>query len=506
MNTTTIEADYVIAGAGAVGLAFADTLLDDSDATMVIVDRRARPGGHWNDAYPFVRLHGPSATYGVNSMALGSGRIDAVGSNRGLHELAGGAEICAYFDRVMQHRLLPSGRVRYLPLTELGADGIATSRLDGRRLRLHARRKWVDATLADSQVPATHGPRFAVADGVRLVTPTGLARLERPCAGFVIVGGGKTAIDTALWLLEQGTDPSRITWIRPRDAWLLDRANVQPTLEFFARTVDAIAGELEAARDASSVDDLFARLEAAGLLLRIDPTVAPTMYRCAIVSAAELAQLRRIERVVRLGHVRSVEPARVVLEGGTIAASPDQVFVHCSAGGLPRGPAQPIFQGRRIVPQYVRRCSPTFSAAFVAHVEATIDDDERKNALCTPVPVPNEPLDWLRMHLATAQNQQRWATQPGLQQWLQRSRLEAYTALFAQASEQRDPGLVAALERLRDAKRPGLEGIARLLGDLAREARPAAIPSRVRAGVRPPAVDERGQQRRRAAPCVMVSE
>ena len=40
-------------------------------------------------------------------------------------------------------------------------------------------------------------------------------------------------------------------------------------------------------------------------------------------------------------------------------------------------------------------------------------------------------FDWLRMHLQTARNQARWAQHPGLQDWLRRSRLEAYTGLFA---------------------------------------------------------------------------
>ena len=41
----------LIVGAGAVGLAFADTLLcEDAEATITIVDRHGKPGGHWNDA------------------------------------------------------------------------------------------------------------------------------------------------------------------------------------------------------------------------------------------------------------------------------------------------------------------------------------------------------------------------------------------------------------------------------------------------------------------------
>jgi NAD(P)-binding Rossmann-like domain len=117
-----LEADYVIVGAGAVAMAFADTLLTDTEASIIMVDRGHKPGGHWNDSYPFVGLHGPSINYGVNSRPLGTGRID-----KGLHELAGGHEICAYFDQMMRQRFLPSGRVTYLPLSNYTDDGVVTS-------------------------------------------------------------------------------------------------------------------------------------------------------------------------------------------------------------------------------------------------------------------------------------------------------------------------------------------------------------------------------------------
>jgi cation diffusion facilitator CzcD-associated flavoprotein CzcO len=106
MNT-----DYLIIGAGATGLAFADTLLQElPDVHITLVDERTKPGGHWVDAYPFVALHQPSAIYGVNSLALGSGRKDTEGRNQRLYELATGAEVVGYFDRVVNERLLPSGR------------------------------------------------------------------------------------------------------------------------------------------------------------------------------------------------------------------------------------------------------------------------------------------------------------------------------------------------------------------------------------------------------------
>ena len=109
------QTDYLIIGAGAAGLAFADTLLEETDAHITIVDRRGKPGGHWNDAYSFVALHQPSAFYGVNSLELGTNSKDSFGVNKGLYELASGPEVSGYFGRVMHQKLLPSGRVSYHP-------------------------------------------------------------------------------------------------------------------------------------------------------------------------------------------------------------------------------------------------------------------------------------------------------------------------------------------------------------------------------------------------------
>lgn len=467
MTGVVLEADYVIVGAGAAGMAFADSLLAESDASIIMVDRRHKPGGHWNDTYPFVRLHAPSALYGVNSLPLGSGNLDRAGPNAGLQELASGAEICAYFDQVMCQRLLPSGRVTWLPLSDYGAGGEVTSRITGTRHRVRARRRIVDATLADTRVPATHPPDFLVSPGVRLVTPDALPRLGRVAGGFTVIGAGKTAMDTAVWLLDQGVDPAAITWIRPRDAWLINRAHVQTDFAFFEATIGGFAAEFEAARDATCIDDLFARLEAAEHLRRIDRDVLPSMFRCAIASDAELRQMRRITRVVRLGHVQSIEAGRIVLDHGAIPTSPEQVHIHCCADGIPRQPPQPVFQEGRIALQYLRRCSPTFSAALIAYLEASIDGDAEKNQLCTPVMLPDQPLDWLRMLALESRNAARWRKLPALRKWLAGARLNAVSAMIERALREPAPGNMAALERYRNAVGPGMTGLCRLLGEAA---------------------------------------
>jgi cation diffusion facilitator CzcD-associated flavoprotein CzcO len=79
-----LETDYLVIGLGAMGMEFADTLLTESQASVIFVDRHDRPGGHWNDAYPLVRLHAASANYGLNSTPLGEDTIDQVGLNRGI--------------------------------------------------------------------------------------------------------------------------------------------------------------------------------------------------------------------------------------------------------------------------------------------------------------------------------------------------------------------------------------------------------------------------------------
>src|ERR1700734_32024 len=71
-----METDYLVIGAGALGMGFVDTLLEHSDAEIVIVDRRHGAGGHWLDSYSFVQLHQPSMNYGVNSTPLGRGRVE----------------------------------------------------------------------------------------------------------------------------------------------------------------------------------------------------------------------------------------------------------------------------------------------------------------------------------------------------------------------------------------------------------------------------------------------
>lgn len=456
-----IEADYLIVGAGATGMAFADVLVTETDATLAIVDRYDRPGGHWTRAYPYIRLHQPSEFYGVNSKELSSGFKYTSGWNAGLYELASGAEVVGYYDQVMRHHFLRSGQVRYFPKCEYTEGGSIRSLLSGKTHEVKAQ-KIVDATYSKVAIPALQLPGYEVADAARCVPPNTVATLDRAPDGYVVIGAGKTGIDVCLWLLENGVEPGDIQWIMPRDPWMYDRGNIQPGPEFGERTLGWFAGDLEAAALATSIDDLFERLEAKDSLLRLDSTVRPTMFHAAIVSVDELDQLRRIKNKVRLGHVRSIGRDEIVLDEGAIPTTPDTLHIDCTAKGLARRPAVPVFDGDHITPQNLRRLQPTFSVALIGHVEASYGSDAEKNELCTPNPFPDSDVDWLRTMLTTLKNMARWNADEDLTAWIGSSRLDVFRHTGAADPT---PAQRELIDKIRELAPVATSNLQRLLGD-----------------------------------------
>jgi hypothetical protein len=433
--------------------------LTETDARIVIVDKHAMPGGHWNDAYGFVRLHQPSAYYGVGSRPLGSNRIDESGLNKGYYELPSGAEVSAYFDALMRERFLPSGRVQYFPMCDYRGDGKFASLLSGAEQTVPYR-KLVDATFFRTLVPATHTPKFEIGDGVTLVAPHRLHAVAPGYKQFVIIGAGKTAMDTCVWLIQMGADPSSIRWIVPRDSWLINREITQPGETFVANNMGGLAHQMEASADAANLDDLFDRLERTGQLLRIDPSVRPTMYRGATISRAEVEVLRTIKDIVRKGHVRAIAPERVAFDHDEIAAAANSLFIDCSAVPLSARPPEPIFAGDRITIQMVRAQLVSISAATVAHVEAAYTDEAEKNALCQPIPAASTDVDWARCMLADLHNSKRWAADKPLRRWVSEHRLSGFGA------KPNDPEAEAIGRRIRDARPRAEANLTRLLAEL----------------------------------------
>jgi hypothetical protein len=465
-----IATDYLVIGSGTAGLAFADTLLDETDAHITVVDRHGKPGGHWNDAYSFVTLHQPSAFYGVNSMALGTGRKDTTGLNAGLYELASGPEVAGYFDRVMNHKLLPSGRVSYHPMCNYLGGQQFESMLSGARTEVQVRRKVVDATHHSPSVPSTHAPRFRVAPGVRLVPPNALPQLGcDPREGglprhFVIIGAGKTAMDAAVWLINAGAPPDAIHWVMPRDSWLVNRVTTQTGPEFFKAAIGGQADQMEAFAKATSTDDLFARLEACSAVLRIHRDQKPTMFHLATTTPAEVEVLRSIGQVIRLGRVQAIEVGRLVLDQGCVTLPADALYIDCTASAVAvrENEVQPIFQGDRIVLQLVRLPQPAFSAALVAYVEAHYEGDVQKNRLCATVPFPHTMAGYARSVLVNMGNQFHWGQDKELRQWVRASRLDGFGKLMSGIDPQ-DTAKQDIMARFREQAVAAMANLPRLI-------------------------------------------
>lgn len=458
MPTRTLATDYLVIGAGAMGMAFTDALIDHADVHVTLVDRRHVPGGHWEDAYSFVQLHQASVFYGVASTRLGSGAAQTTGPEAGLQERARQPEIRAYYDDILHRRFLGTGRVTFLGGSDYHTDGsshFVTSRVSGETARIDVRRRVVDAAYLSPTIPATPPPPFGVADDAPVVPVNELPRLSEAPRRYVIVGCGKTATDAIVWLLHHGVTPNRITWVRPRDPWMLSRAIVQPAP---GMALKLAADILEAGADAESLDDFFLRLEAADVMLRIDREVLPTMAKTPTLGAWELELLRGIENVVRLGHVKRVTAREIVLDRGTIPLEPGALVVHCAASGLQYPPLVPVF-GPTIRLQTIRGGFPCFNAALTGYVEATRDDDRERNRLCPPNTLPDNAENWTRMVVRGSVAAARYGAEPDIAAWANGCALNPGRVL----PEERDaPAVLAQKARLARFAEPGLARLAEL--------------------------------------------
>ncbi len=417
MGLGSLDTDYLVVGAGAMGMAFTDALIDHADVHVTLVDRMYAAGGHWHDAYPFVQLHQASLFYGVASTVLGAGELQSSGPEAGLQERARKPEILAYYDDILHHRFLGSGRVTFLGGSEYHADGsdqFVTSRLSGETVQVNVRRRVVDATYLSPTIPATTPPPFGVAEDVPVVAINELARLPAAPSSCVIVGAGKTATDGIVWLLANGVSPDRIIWVRPRDPWMLNRAVVQPDPLVSLRLG---ADTMASAVDARSLDDLFLRLEAAGVMLRIDRDVVPTMAKTPTLGVWELDLLRTIHQVVRLGHIKHVTREEIVLDAGVVPLAPGSLIVHCAASGLQYPPLVPVWGADKIRLQTIRVGFPCFCAALAGYVEATRDDDRERNRLCPPNTLPDSLADWARMQVRGTVAAHTYGAEPDIAAW-----------------------------------------------------------------------------------------
>ena len=458
-----IETDYLVIGAGASGMAFTDALIANADVDVVMVDRRHSPGGHWNDAYPFVRLHQPSATYGVNSRPLGTETIDATGPNAGFYERATGVEICDYFRRVLEDQLVGSGQVRFFGQCDYvghqAEEHAFRSRLTGETTTVRVRQKVVDATYLETSVPATHTPTFTIGEGVQLIPVGELVHVTEPPSGFTVLGAGKTAMDACSFLLDNDVDPDKIRWVRPRDAWLMNRSHWQP-LELVASTVEGLSLVLGVPRRGRGPRRPLP--PARGVRAASSASTPPSSRRCSGAPSSARLSTRASSRSSGSSGSDECGASRPTGSCSTAARSRPTRAPSTSTApptGCGRRRLGPIFEEARITPQSLMGGFTTFNAALVGFVEAVRDDDADKNRLCPPTAYPSASIDWISVFEGGFRVITQMLQEPDLAAWLATCRLNTTRGLNDHLG---DPRVQAALGRWFEHLEPALANAERL--------------------------------------------
>jgi hypothetical protein len=148
-----------------------------------------------------------------------------------------------------------------------------------------------------------------------------------------------------------------------------------------------------------------------------------------------------------------------------VPANPGSLYVHCSAVAFKSQPSRKAFAGNAINIQMLRSCQPVFSAAITAHIELAFHSDAEKNALCQPVPLPEEPIDWLKMWAVNLANSHAWGKDENLRAWLCQSRLDGLSAAIARIAPG-DAAKIAQLNRYRAARSKAMVNVRQLLAQV----------------------------------------
>ncbi|MGD1205783.1 FAD-dependent oxidoreductase [Mycobacterium seoulense] len=189
--------DVCIVGAGIAGLnaLFAASRYLSREQRVVLIDRRARVGGMWVDVYSYVRLHQPHPMFTAGNIEWALGKERSYLATKG--EVLDHLEHCL---DVMRQRVRVDERFGWNFESEEEANGIVRvtcAAADGRVLVVETKRLIKAYGLAITP----NEPLDISSKRVRSVSPdfcdVRAGDMRESDAPVWIVGGGKTAMDTA---------------------------------------------------------------------------------------------------------------------------------------------------------------------------------------------------------------------------------------------------------------------------------------------------------------------
>ena len=444
--------DYVVVGAGASGMSFIDTLLSShpssSSLSVALIDPHSQPGGHWNDDYPWVRLHQPATNYGVEGTPLEKYSSDQK------ELLASRTEILSYYREVLQ-RYVEQGQVTFFPrhvydFERCVANSIDSSETKAQSIVFNSPYKLVDARFTQNDLPIFVKPKFTYSNQHLNVIPVN----DLPSSSarhYVVVGGGKTGQDAVLYLqTERKVAVDDIMWIVPNDFWITARDPADERMDTCTEFLStAFSFATTALNSASFMHETFRELERRGKVYRFSDEVLPSKFMNATLNRAEVSLIKQITNVNRKGRLAAIaDDGTMTFVGGETEALPWDVqstaFVHCSSGAFnfsatAQETRPPVFSTDRItiqeVFQYPGFC---FNGSLIAKLECdqglTLG---AKNDMCELPPVSSAkdennllgpsagaigPLHVGHSLAVSTRNAKKWYTH-GLGPWLHKNRL-----------------------------------------------------------------------------------
>ncbi len=161
----------------------------------------------------------------------------------------------------------------------------------------------------------------------------------------------------------------------------------------------------------------------------------PLAFRGATVSRREIDLVRTIEQVVRARRVRSIGRAIVATDVGDVPGTPGDVYVDCTAAGVPATVPRPVFEPDRITIQYVVVGFLPWCAATIGFLEATGESDEEKNRLSPPVVFSGDAADLARLAYPAMKGLVARARDEAVGPWVATSRLNPARAALDHIDE-----------------------------------------------------------------------
>jgi len=317
-----LECDYLVVGAGASPLAFIDTLLTElPESKVILVDKKPAPGGHWVDAYGYVKLHQPSIVYGIASKQLEGNWLNLMLTRFTLpwSHRATKQEILTYFGDFVNEKVA-SEQIDYYPNTvynfESSDNGLSPpgckdhtihyfSSVDGSvSYKVKVNEKFIDGTHHECIIPHDSPLQFPVDKEVRVMTPNQIFDAfngkEKSCMldnKYVVLGAGKTGMDCIVYLQRtMKVNPDDIAWVISKDVWMMDSTGGGTPWDW-PYAVAKHNGDTEKAALA---------LEEKGMFTRLDKNHSPAVFKFPMIRPDEMKLLRNVKTVLRRGRVTAL--------------------------------------------------------------------------------------------------------------------------------------------------------------------------------------------------------